>query len=650
MKRDLISDICETLGDPDAILIHIPPGRKGPKIEGWQNFTVEQMRRPEYRAKLTGAGNIGVKLGHNALVTIDIDEDKFVETFLELNPRLRDTLRTKRKRGCNFWLRIEGDYPESCKLKTQSGEDYGEWRANGNQTVIHGAAIDRRKGEKTPTKYVIENRAQPIKLPFNEIMFPADVVRPWANKSEPIMEGEKELRDEYGDPYYTDAKGNLSALNESFWAGLFSIENVGLWEPDERRFYLYQPEIGIYKHISVDLIKHWISRRLLSASRQTNLYWLQTQRKDAKLDRIIGHLRGITERRDAFKNGEKRIHLANGVFSFDHGGELLAFSPALISRNRCPIVFDERATCERFLNELIYPAVHPDDVVLIQKYGGMCLLGLNLIQMVLILDGFSERGKTQLANVIQGIVGRENVTQLRTRFLDDRFEIYRYLTKTLLVGVDVAPNFLSKPGAAVIKGLVGGDWFDAEQKFGTACFPVQGNFCVVITSNSRLQVRLEGDVAAWRRRLLIVRYEGPAPKKCIPDFGELLVRTEGAGILNFFIAGLGMLLEDIDKYGKIVLTDRQHHIVDNLLAESDSLRVFLDRRVERAEGCNLSISEIVEKYAEFCPTQGWNPLPITVVHRSLEGLMLELFHVSKVHDVKREGRSVRGFSQVAFKQ
>ena len=76
-----------------------------------------------------------------------------------------------------------------------------------------------------------------------------------------------------------------------------------------------------------------------------------------------------------------------------------------------------------------------------------------------------------------------------------RFELFRYLKKTLLVGVDVEADFLSTKGAAVLKGLVGGDWFDAEQKGGTGCFQVQGNFNVVITSNARLKVRLQGDVA-----------------------------------------------------------------------------------------------------------------------------------------------------------
>src|SRR6185369_1343328 len=146
---------------------------------------------------------------------------------------------------------------------------------------------------------------------------------------------------------------------------------------------------------------------------------------------------------------------------------------------------------------------------------------------LLILDGEAGRGKTQFANVMQGLVGMANVTQLRTKYLSERFELFRYLKKTMLVGVDVEADFLSTKGAAALKGLVGGDWLDAEQKGGTGCFQIQGNFNVIITSNARLRVRLQGDLSAWRRRITIVRYEAPAPAKKIPDFGALLVRTEG---------------------------------------------------------------------------------------------------------------------------
>jgi putative DNA primase/helicase len=458
-----------------------------------------------------------------------------------------------------------------------------------------------------------------------------------------------ELQRRYGEPYYLDKKGNPCAINQSFWAGMFATENVVLWEPAERDFYTYNAETGIYEEESVDVIKRRLSERLLEASRQTNCFFLETQRTNRGLNDVAAHLRGIVERRGAFVHGERRIHLANGIFRFEGGGELIPFSPALISRNRSPIAFDPKAKCPRFLNELIYPAMPEDDVVVVQKYFGQSLLGINLIQRMTILDGLSGRGKTQLANAIQNVVGRANCTQLRTELLGERFETYRLVKKTLLVGVDVAPDFLSTPGASYLKGLVGGDWFDAEKKGSNDSFQFQGNFGVIVTSNTRLRIRLCGDAGAWRRRLLIVRYEGPPPPKKIPDFGEKLAREEGAGILNFAIAGLGMLLKDIDDAGEIALSPRQLKIVDNLLAESDSLRLFLKESLEATEEWDLSVAEIVEAYAAFCPERGWTPLPITEVHRSLEGLMLDLFHVTKSHCIKRDGRSVRGFFGVRFK-
>ena len=650
-SSSIVDELRDLLGD-DVVLLPIKRGDKKPLERDWQTFTPARMQDAKYLARLNHDANIGVLLG-KGLTTIDIDSDAAVEPFLVRNPKLRATLRTKRVRGCNLWLRIKGDYPKSCKLRTRSGEDWGEWRADGNQTVIHGEAIDRKKGETEPTAYRIINRVKPVELAFDEIQWPAELVLPWA--SAPLSSnGAKsldDLRRLYGKPFYFDKDGCPCSLNESFWAGLFASENIILWEPLERAFYTYNAETGIYEEISVDVIKRRLSERLLEASRQTNCPWLEKQRSDSRLNSIAAHLRGIVERRGAFAQRERRIHLANGIFRFDKGGELWLFSPAFVSRNRSPIAFDENAKCERFLNELVYPAVHTKDAVLLQKYAGLCLLGHNLIQRMLILDGESARGKTQWANVTQSVVGRENVTQLRTKWLAGRFETYRFLKKTLLIGVDVEPDFLSTEGASVLKGLVGGDWFDAEQKLGTGSFPRQGNFCVIVTSNSRLRVRLYGDVNAWRRRLLIVRYEAPPPKRIIPDFGALLVREEGPGILNWCIAGLDMVLRDTDasSNGDIALTPRQKQIVDSLLAESDSLRFFLREHAERAERADLSVNEIVEAYAAFCPEMGWKPMPITEVYDSLEGLMLELFRVTKSHSVKRDGKSVRGFFGVTLK-
>lgn len=457
----------------------------------------------------------------------------------------------------------------------------------------------------------------------------------------------------YGHPYYEKVeKGQLkfSSLNEIYWAALHLRDNIELFEPAEKGFYRYDEKTGLFLDLSADLIRQEIADYLLVAGNKKRA--LAEERTDGRLKNIVSHLRGLAEYRNAFAKGERRfVHLANGVLEIGADGVFLLkpFSPDYLSRNQSPLIYQPDAKCPRFLNELLLPAVKPDDAILIQKYVGLCLLGHNLVQRFLILDGEAGRGKTQLALIIQLLVGLMNCTQLRTAHLGERFETYRFLKRTLLVGVDVQADFLNTPGASVIKGLVGGDLFDAEQKGGTGSFQIAGNFNIVITSNARLRVRLEGDLGAWRRRLLITRFEAPPPKKKIPDFGRRLVEEEGSGILNWALDGLRALLADINEIGDIYLSPAQSGVVDALLAESDSLRHFLKHAVERRPGSDLAVNEIIEAYAEYCPEQGWTALPITLVQRQLESLMLELFGTVKVNDIRRNDRSQRGFRSVAWK-
>lgn len=452
----------------------------------------------------------------------------------------------------------------------------------------------------------------------------------------------------YGEPYYLGRGSAIKAVNQPFWAGLHQTENIQLFEPDERVFYRYNPENGLYSIISEDVIKQEIASRILEVSRERSLPTLEHKRTNSDLNNIVAQLKGISEKKNAFSRDKKIVHLANGVIEFNDNGEnnFYDFSPLFCSRNQCPMVFDPSARCERFLNELLLPAVSKEDAVLIQKYAGLCLLGNNLVQRFLILDGMPGRGKSTLALIIQKLAGRENVTELRTKHLDERFELFRYRKKNLLVGVDVPGWFLSTKGANTIKKLVGGDELNAEQKGGNANFPFQGSFCILITSNSRLQVHLDGDTGAWKRRLLITRFEAPAPAKKIPDFADLLIREEGSGILNWALQGLGMLLRDVHDLGDIRMTENQEKVIDRLLAESDSLRKFLSDKVIKHEKMDVSVDELITAYSEYCATMGWNPKPITIIHRELGGLMLELFQTAKSGSIWRERKYAKGFRGV----
>jgi phage/plasmid-associated DNA primase len=89
-----------------------------------------------------------------------------------------------------------------------------------------------------------------------------------------------------------------------------------------------------------------------------------------------------------------------------------AFYPKLISRNSVPVCYDPRAKCPRFKGELLAPLA-ADDMAVLQKIFGMYLGGINFLQMIIILQGVAESGKSQLAIVARELIGEHNCAELR---------------------------------------------------------------------------------------------------------------------------------------------------------------------------------------------------------------------------------------------
>lgn len=169
-----ISHIFQLLGP--AVLLPWPSGSKGDHRK-WKHLQLADMDQASQIAKLEKAGNIGVALGQvsNGLVTVDLDQDSYTDAFLAANPLLTGTFRTRAARGCNVWLRCSGEYPPSQKLKTMSGHEIGEWRADGNQTIISGVHPDGPL-----YRFVVEAAA--LELAYADIAWPDSMTPPGAAK------------------------------------------------------------------------------------------------------------------------------------------------------------------------------------------------------------------------------------------------------------------------------------------------------------------------------------------------------------------------------------------------------------------------------------------------------------------------------------
>jgi P4 family phage/plasmid primase-like protien len=634
-------DTIEQLLGPGVFLVPCHPGTKMPAVTYTQR-PFEATQTPAYRHALaSGEFNLAVYLGQmsGGLCALDFDQDEDLAAFLAVNPALAATTRSRGSRGGMIWLRVQGEYPESCN----PAHKHFEWRANGRLSTIYGR---HPKG----MDYTLLVNAPPVALPFSEINWPDGWELPWVGAAE--RDAKAALAKEYGQPFYTNKDGKVTGINERYWAALYARENRVLYDPDEKTFYRYAAETGLWETITPESIREIISGRILEASREAQQFTLEIQITQNKLKAVVGALMGIVEKRGAFRAKDRFIHVANGVIRLGDDGDVKfgGYAPEDYSRNKSPFAFDGEAECPRFLNELIYPAVSADDADLLQRWAGLALFGYNLPQRFLILDGTPNGGKGTLVRIIQALVGIENSYQLRTECLNERFETYRYRGKTLLIGPDVAGDFLMQKGASMLKVLVGGDPISGEGKGLNGDFPMFGTFNMVMTCNSRLRIRLEGDAGAWRRRLLIVRYEKPAPAKRILDLHVPLLLEEGSGILRWALAGFVKLQTEFAELGDFKLSDAQRGRIDSLLAESDSLRLFVRDGLERHEYGDVTANEISQAYSEFCADNGWNALPSAVVDRALPDLMLDTFHVTKSHSIERDGRkSNRGWRKVRLR-
>lgn len=710
LTSETLSRLYEIIGGHPVFIAGVPR-EKRPKVKGYEQLTWPETQTEAYQADLRQS-NIGVLMGVDRIGVIDIDDDEQVEPFLRLNPGLRQTVISRGSRGVKIFVRwveneslreagfpsepcLKHNYPIKRKLTkaemadgAKHGKPWGELRMSRCQSTIWG---EHPSGGGWNFVRVEEGGAivdcglepeWPVKeVEFAAIAWPDGLKLGWE------LEMWEHLTARYGRPWsYQKPLGEdggpglvIGGLSAHFWAGWFAVRHDVLWEPLEVRFYEYDRTSGAWEVKDENEIRAMISDDLLEVSRSAEMKsmcygdgewspsgWqrlqagalakLEAARTVENTTNIMKFLRGLVAKPGIFKTGTGIVHCANGMLDLREGATvnrltLRPFSPRYFSRNPLPVAFDPKASAPRFTKDLVQRSLsgRKDDVDLFSRWAGAALLGRNDWQKILIFTGTAAGGKSTMMRVVQTFLGRRNVAQLRTEHLSERFELFNYVGKTLLCGADVPGNFLQQKGAYMIKALTGGDWLDAEVKAGKDFLPLEGNFNCGVVCNSRLKVRLWGDAEAWRRRLMILICDAPPieEEKKVKDFDAWLVANEGPGILNIFIRGAFKILRS----GKMEMSERQKKSVNDLLDESDSIRVFLSERVEAHKGACVTKDDLRSAYAEFCDENGWDAETERTFETQCKQVMLEKFRAKPSGSIPdAEGKNKSGYRGVQFKR
>lgn len=635
-----IDRIFDLLGD-GTFYVPCEPGTKRPIVTYADREFKDTLTGP-YRS-LVRESNVAVYLGaaSGGLCAIDFDTDEPLDAFLKSNPRLSKSLRSRGARGAQIWVRITGDIPESMRC------DKYEWRADRNLSTIWGL-------HPSGSQYTLLVDAAPVAMPFADIVWPDGWIVP-GNDHE-----EKKLLEQYGEPWLAAKSGAPVRMNQRFFAALVAKQRKILFDSALAAFYEYTKKDGCWHYRSEAEVNHIVSdtigQFINDAARHAPKEYREAIRSGHQLNNaqfqrgVVTGLRGIVLTRDAFSRRTfGAIHVANGMLDLTaHPFAFQSFAPEHYSRNQIPVEFVPGATCPRFLAELLEPQMTADDIHMLQLWCGQAILQRNLHQVFMVLTGTAGGGKGTIARVIRLMIGEHNIHQLRTKHLAERFEVGLFHGKTLLYGPDVPPDFLSNDGSSTIKALTGGDNMTGEVKGSMQSFSIKGEFNVLITSNSRLIFKVAGDAQAWCRRMLWIKFEQPPPEKPIPNFDEILVETEGPGILNWMLEGAIEIMRCAREHQPLPVSPEQRSRVRDLISESDSVREFVNGCVRKS---SFSVDSVTKEqayrvYLEICEKREWNALTQRVFWTRVEDILISEFgaHPDKHLGDDRNERGWRGIT------
>jgi P4 family phage/plasmid primase-like protien len=442
--------------------------------------------------------------------------------------------------------------------------------------------------------------------------------------------------------------GDKVKLNQPAIAAKFARDMNVRYSEDNSQFHAFDSDEGFWKKIARKVAMWMVTAFLKTLADTMKVPELLLKRTPALMNGILQFVEGHALMGAPPPPSAKLVPVANGVL------DLSGPKPALreyrmedFFKGKHTHPYVPGAKCERFLNELLRPALpDPADVKFLQRDFGRQLVDGNDAQTITLLVGQPGSGKTILMSSMEKMLIPERFGYLRPDQLTGRFETYSLRGKSILVGKDVKTDYLDNDGAPMLKSLTGADRIESEKKYGGK-FSMRGEFYVTITANSKPLIKIQGDAKAWRRRVRYIDFSREIPAHIIPKFDEVLIREEGVGILSWLVDGYMAHQEELREHGTLTLTEAHQKRVDDWLMESEGVNAFVRAHIVKKPG-NVTVQEIWQAYTKFASARGWHIPSQQKFFTKLPEVMLELFGVERDNHITRDKAAVRGFNGVKF--
>jgi putative DNA primase/helicase len=203
-----------------------------------------------------------------------------------------------------------------------------------------------------------------------------------------------------------------------------------------------------------------------------------------------------------------------------------------------PFAFDQKAKCNKwqaFLDEVL--SEKSKQAVLAEYCGYLVARHLKL-EKKLILFGLGANGKSVFFEVINSLLGKENVSNVSLESLG-RDQHYRALLANKLL--NYAPEISNRLQAEKFKQMTSGEPIEARLPYGQPM--ILKDYARLAFNCNELPKDVE-HTEAFFRRFLIIPFDVTIPEsRRNPNLSKEIIETELSGVFNWILRGLVRLLK-----------------------------------------------------------------------------------------------------------
>lgn len=306
------------------------------------------------------------------------------------------------------------------------------------------------------------------------------------------------------------------------------------------------------------------------------------------------------------------INLANGTFVITaEQHHLREFRPQDFLTYQLPFGFDERATCPRF--QAYLDRVLPErelQNILAEFFGYVFTKHLKL-EKALLLYGSGANGKSVLFDVVNALLGRENITNFSLANLLEEHNRALIAHKLLNYGSEINAT----KARDEFKILVSGEPIQARLKYGNSF--TMSSYAKLAFNCNELPKDFDHQTAYFRR-LLIIPFNVTVPEhEQNKTLAQDIISTELAGVFNWVLDGLRRLL----RQHKFTHSPLVQTTLETYKRESDSVACFLNEHHYQPDTQYYQLlSSLYPAYRTFCLEDGHKPLKKLNFRKRLEVL------------------------------